>query len=56
MGGEFGQRRVAHDAALEWFVLQYPEHRGIQVWCDLNRYYRGAALISAISIPTGLPE
>ncbi len=44
MGGEFGQRREwAHDAALEWFVLQHPEHRGIQAWVrDLNRYYRAA--------------
>jgi 1,4-alpha-glucan branching enzyme len=44
MGGEFGQRREwAHEAALEWFVLQYPEHRGVQDWVrDLNRYYRAA--------------
>jgi 1,4-alpha-glucan branching enzyme len=42
MGGEFGQRREwAHDEALEWFVLQYPEHAGLQRWvADLNRLYR----------------
>jgi 1,4-alpha-glucan branching enzyme len=42
MGGEFGQRREwQHDAMLEWFVLQFPEHRGVQSWVrDLNRYYR----------------
>jgi 1,4-alpha-glucan branching enzyme len=42
MGGEFGQRREwAHDEALEWFVLQYPEHTGVQRWvCDLNALLR----------------
>jgi 1,4-alpha-glucan branching enzyme len=42
MGDEFGQRREwQHDAALEWFVLQYPEHRGVRDWVrDLNRCYR----------------
>jgi 1,4-alpha-glucan branching enzyme len=42
MGGEFGQRREwAHDEALEWWVLQYPEHAGLERWVgDLNRLYR----------------
>jgi 1,4-alpha-glucan branching enzyme len=42
MGGEFGQRREwAHDEALEWWVLQYPEHSGLRSWIgDLNRVYR----------------
>ncbi|HMA31148.1 MAG TPA: 1,4-alpha-glucan branching protein GlgB [Casimicrobiaceae bacterium] len=42
MGGEFGQRREwTHDGALEWWVLQYPEHAGLQRWLtDLNRLYR----------------
>jgi 1,4-alpha-glucan branching enzyme len=42
MGGEFGQRREwNHDQALEWWVLQFPEHRGMQAWTrDLNRLYR----------------
>jgi 1,4-alpha-glucan branching enzyme len=42
MGGEFGQRREwAHDESLEWWVLQYPEHGGLQRWvADLNRLYR----------------
>jgi 1,4-alpha-glucan branching enzyme len=42
MGGEFGQRREwGHDEALEWHVLQYPEHAGLQRWmADLNRLYR----------------
>ncbi|MEK7435697.1 MAG: 1,4-alpha-glucan branching protein GlgB [Pseudomonadota bacterium] len=42
MGGEFGQRREwAHEASLEWHVLQYPEHEGMRRWvADLNRLYR----------------
>jgi 1,4-alpha-glucan branching enzyme len=43
MGGEFGQKREwQHDEQLEWFVLQYPLHAGLQNWVrDLNRFYRG---------------
>ncbi|MFC2016701.1 1,4-alpha-glucan branching protein GlgB, partial [Chloroflexota bacterium] len=42
MGGEFGQRREwAHDESLEWHLLQYPSHSGLQRWVsDLNRFYR----------------
>ena len=42
MGGEIGQRREwQHDASLEWHVLQYPLHAGVQHWVrDLNRLYR----------------
>ena len=42
MGGEFGQRREwQHDESLEWHVLQYPLHAGMQRWMgDLNRCYR----------------
>ena len=42
MGGEFGQvREWAHDTSLEWHVLQYPVHRGVQNWVEqLNRVYR----------------
>ncbi len=42
MGGEFGQRREwQHDESLEWHVLQYPLHAGVQRWVrDLNRFYR----------------
>ncbi len=43
MGGEFGQRREwQHDESLEWHVLQYPLHAGVQRWVrDLNQLYRG---------------
>jgi 1,4-alpha-glucan branching enzyme len=39
MGGEFGQRREwTHEDSLEWHVLQYPLHEGVQRWvADLNR-------------------
>jgi 1,4-alpha-glucan branching enzyme len=42
MGCEFGQvREWAHDTSLEWHVLQYPLHRGVQSWIEqLNRLYR----------------
>jgi 1,4-alpha-glucan branching enzyme len=42
MGSEFGQRREwQHDESLEWHVLRYPSHAGVQKWVrDLNRFYR----------------
>jgi 1,4-alpha-glucan branching enzyme len=42
MGGEFAQwKEWNHDESLEWHVLQYPLHRGIQEWVkDLNHVYR----------------
>ena len=41
MGDEFGQvREWTHDLSLEWHVLQYPLHRGVQSWVEaLNRTY-----------------
>jgi 1,4-alpha-glucan branching enzyme len=42
MGDEFGQvREWGHDSSLEWHVLQYRNHRGVQAWMEqLNRLYR----------------
>ncbi len=42
MGGEIGQwAEWNHDSSIEWHLLQYPEHAGIQRWVqDLNRVYR----------------
>jgi 1,4-alpha-glucan branching enzyme len=42
MGDEFGQvREWAHDSSLEWDVLQYPVHHGMQNWVEqVNRVYR----------------
>jgi 1,4-alpha-glucan branching enzyme len=42
MGDEFGQRAEwNHDRQLDWHVLQYPFHAGVQKWVDdLNRFYK----------------
>jgi 1,4-alpha-glucan branching enzyme len=42
MGCEFGQRSEwAVDGQLEWFVLEHPNHAGMQQWVkDLNAVYR----------------
>jgi len=42
MGAEFGQwREWSHDDSLEWHLLQYPPHAGLQRWVrDLNYLYR----------------
>jgi 1,4-alpha-glucan branching enzyme len=42
MGCEFGQvREWAHDTSLEWHVLEYRNHSGLQNWVgQLNRLYR----------------
>jgi 1,4-alpha-glucan branching enzyme len=42
MGGEFAQRREwHHEESLEWQVLEYPLHAGVQRWVrDLNHLYR----------------
>ncbi len=42
MGGEFGVwKEWDHDESLEWHVLQYPTHKGLQTWVkDLNHFYK----------------
>ncbi len=42
MGGEFAQRKEwNHDESLDWHLLQYPAHQGVQQWVkDLNRLYK----------------
>lgn len=42
MGGEFGQwREWAHEESLDWHLLRYPPHRGVQKWVqDLNHFYK----------------
>ncbi len=44
MGAEFGQiREWSHEESLEWHLLNYPYHRGIQRWIrDLNRIYKSS--------------
>ena len=50
MGGEFGQRREwTHDAELEWWVAQLPEHAGVKhLVRDLNRVYRSEPALHMI--------
>jgi len=42
MGGEFGQwGEWDHDRSLEWHLLEYHPHQGLQRWVrDLNAFYR----------------
>ncbi|MBN2409923.1 MAG: 1,4-alpha-glucan branching protein GlgB [Candidatus Aminicenantes bacterium] len=42
MGGEFGQRREwVHEDSLDWHLLQFEPHHGVQRWVkDLNRLHR----------------
>ncbi len=42
MGGEFGQSSEwSHDRSLDWWLLQYPVHSGLQSWVrDLNHLVR----------------
>jgi 1,4-alpha-glucan branching enzyme len=42
MGGEFGQwREWGHDSALDWHLIEEPDHAGLQQWVsDLNGLYR----------------
>jgi 1,4-alpha-glucan branching enzyme len=42
MGGEFGQwREWYHEESLDWHLLQFPPHAGLQRWLeDLNQLYR----------------
>src|SRR6185312_2885066 len=39
----------AHDSALDWSSLDYPEHAGVQRFvCDLNRVYRATPALHEI--------
>jgi 1,4-alpha-glucan branching enzyme len=42
MGAELAQRREwTHEESLDWHLLQFPPHAGVQKWlADLNRFYR----------------
>jgi 1,4-alpha-glucan branching enzyme len=56
MGAEFGQwKEWNHDGSLEWNLLEYDPHLGLQRWVrDLNRMYtREAALYSSDCDPAG---
>ncbi|MBK9245813.1 MAG: 1,4-alpha-glucan branching protein GlgB [Burkholderiales bacterium] len=56
MGGEFGQRREwTHEGELEWWVLQFAEHAGLQRWvADLNGLYRAEPALHEVDFePSG---
>jgi len=48
MGGEFGQwSEWNHDVGLDWRLLEFPTHRGIQrLIADLNHHYRKLPALS----------
>ncbi len=50
MGGEFAQRREwTHEAELEWWVCDRPEHGGVLRWvAELNRVYRAEPALHQI--------
>jgi 1,4-alpha-glucan branching enzyme len=50
MGGEFGQwNEWNHEQSLDWHLLDYPEHRGIQRWVqDLNRAYQNVPALHQV--------
>jgi 1,4-alpha-glucan branching enzyme len=47
MGGEFGQvSEWSHDRSLDWNVLEYTVHRGMQTWVEhLNHMYKNEAAL-----------
>jgi len=56
MGGEFGQwREWYHEDSLDWHLLQYLPHVGVQKWVrDLNRLYRNERALSELEFdPAG---
>jgi 1,4-alpha-glucan branching enzyme len=56
MGDEFGQgNEWSHDRSLDWWLLQFPVHRGLQNWVrDLNHLFRNEkALHELDSEPAG---
>jgi 1,4-alpha-glucan branching enzyme len=55
MGGEFGQwREWNHDGQLEWRLLEYTPHQGLQRWVrDLNTCYRGERALHELDCEEG---
>ncbi|MCC6640612.1 MAG: 1,4-alpha-glucan branching protein GlgB [Deltaproteobacteria bacterium] len=50
MGGEFAQwREWSHEESLDWHLLAWPLHAGVQRWVrDLNRLYRDEPALHAL--------
>jgi len=56
MGGEFGVwSEWYHETGLEWQLLEYPMHAGVQHWVrDLNRLYRSEPSLHSLDFdPSG---
>ncbi len=55
MGAEFGQwREWVHDESLEWHLMQYAPHAGVQRWVgDLNRLYRTEPALHELDFEPG---
>ena len=55
MGGEFGQwREWNHDVSLDWHLLQFSLHQGLQRWVrDLNTLYRGERALHELDCDPG---
>jgi 1,4-alpha-glucan branching enzyme len=50
MGAEIGQgSEWNHETSLDWHLLDYPDHRGIERWVqDLNGFYRSETALSEL--------
>ncbi len=55
MGGEFGQwSEWNHEDSLEWHLLEYDRHQGVQKWVqDLNSLYRGEPALYELDFESG---
>jgi 1,4-alpha-glucan branching enzyme len=55
MGGEFGQwDEWYHEAGLDWHLLEYPFHVGLQRWVeDLNRLYKNEKALHELDFDPG---
>ncbi len=55
MGGEFGQgREWSHDDSLDWHLLDYWEHQGVNKWLeDVNHLYRNERALQNDLKPEG---
>ena len=55
MGGEFGQgREWDHRQSLDWHLLEYPQHQGVQAWVrDLNRTYANEPALHELDFEPG---
>jgi 1,4-alpha-glucan branching enzyme len=54
MGGEFGQwNEWYHEGSLDWHLLDYPAHVGVQTWIkDLNSFYKSEPAMHELDFST----